>query len=145
MKAKLKGRKPWNKGVPQSDEAKQKNRITHTGKRHSQETKKLMSKAHKGIVHDGMFKKGQTPWNRGRNVARKIEKSLLRDFILERDKCCKVCGTPEAKEIHHIRPWHISKDNSPENLVLLCKSCHLSLHQAQRFGRPYNKDLLKVD
>ena len=142
MKAKLKGRSAWNKGIPQSDEAKKKNRESHLGKTPTEETKKLMSESHKGVVHSGMFKKGNSPWNRNRNTFRKIRKSLLRDFILERDKCCVECGNEQANVIHHIRPFAISKDNSSENLILMCKACHTSLHSKERFGKPYNKDLL---
>jgi len=143
MKAKLKGRPAWNKGIPHSDEAKHKNRIKHLGKKCSEETRLRMSEAHKSVVHEGMFKKGNIPWNKGRNVARKIERSLLRDKILERDKCCKICGNTKANVIHHIKPFESFEDHAEENLVLLCRSCHQSLHMSKENGRPYRKDLLK--
>jgi hypothetical protein len=39
------GSPAWNKGIPQSPEAKEKNRLSNTGKTHSEETKKKMSLA----------------------------------------------------------------------------------------------------
>ncbi|MBR5303473.1 MAG: GIY-YIG nuclease family protein [Candidatus Gastranaerophilales bacterium] len=43
-----KGETSWNKGIPQSSEAKEKNRIAHIGKKQSQETKLKRSKSLKG-------------------------------------------------------------------------------------------------
>lgn len=49
--------------------------------------------------------------------------------IRARDKVCQHCGkTPEqnrrALDVHHIIPYRISKDNSPSNLIALCRICH---------------------
>lgn len=143
MKAKLKGRPAWNKGIPASDEAKEKNRAKHLGKRVEEKTRDKMSLAHKGLIHDGLFRKGNIPWNTGRNTCPRINRTKLRKYIKNRDKVCLICGTNNAKAIHHIRPYEVSKDNSPENLALLCGNCHASLHNSKRFGRPYRKDLLK--
>lgn len=43
-----KGKIPWNKGIPISEELKQKLLATHLGKKHSEETRKKMSVARKG-------------------------------------------------------------------------------------------------
>lgn len=61
--------------------------------------------------------------------------SLIRD----RDKVCRHCGkTPKvngrALDVHHIIPYRISKDNSPENLVALCRSCHKRADHLARNG-----------
>ena len=49
--------------------------------------------------------------------------------IRKRDKVCQHCGmTPRkngrALDVHHTIPYRISKDNSPDNLITLCRSCH---------------------
>jgi len=58
----------------------------------------------------------------------------LRKLVLERDgyKCVKCgMGQEEARErghtlsIHHIVPWRDTQDNSMENLITLCQSCHM--------------------
>lgn len=58
----------------------------------------------------------------------------LRKLVLERDgyKCVKCgMGQEEARErghtlsIHHIVPWRDTQDNSIENLITLCQSCHM--------------------
>lgn len=49
--------------------------------------------------------------------------------VRERDKVCQHCGlTPEengrALDVHHIVPYRVTQDNSPENLITLCRACH---------------------
>lgn len=53
----------------------------------------------------------------------------LRMIIYKRDKwTCQICGVHCGKkdkiQCHHIIPYRISQDNSPENLITLCVSCH---------------------
>jgi hypothetical protein len=67
----LKGKTAWNKGIPRTQETKDKLRLKHLGKKHSAETKRKMSLAHGGTglsknhklkiknsVNTGRFKKG---------------------------------------------------------------------------------------
>lgn len=43
---------------------------------------------------------------------------------------CSYCGAENVTlGVHHITPIAEGGDNSPENLVLLCSTCHASLHQ----------------
>jgi len=55
-------------------------------------------------------------------------KQIIRPHILDRDNyTCKRCGANQETEIlnvHHIIPWSISKNDSDENLITLCRSCH---------------------
>lgn len=45
--------------------------------------------------------------------------------VVERDGCkCVVCQTSEQLTAHHKVPWHISRDDSPTNLVTLCRRHH---------------------
>lgn len=66
----------------------------------------------------------------------------VRERILERDgHKCRQCGCTqdEARErghtlsIHHIVPWEESRDNSDDNLITLCQSCHMQ--EEWRTGR----------
>jgi len=57
--------------------------------------------------------------------------------IRERDRVCRHCGkTPEengrALDVHHVIPYRISQDDSPSNLIALCRSCHkIADHKAR--------------
>lgn len=52
----------------------------------------------------------------------------IRASIIKRDgnKCMK-CGKTKMLTVHHIVKWSISKDDSPSNLITLCRSCHYSI------------------
>lgn len=49
-------------------------------------------------------------------------------FVRERDKVCQHCGaSPDVVgtlHVHHVIPWRLSRDDSPENLIALCNKCH---------------------
>lgn len=62
--------------------------------------------------------------------------------IRERDKICQMCGkTPEengkALDVHHINPARVSRDNSPENLIALCMSCHRKISASEQYDYPH--------
>lgn len=70
--------------------------------------------------------------------------------VRQRDNyICQKCNKPETKEethdVHHIIPKRISKDDSLENLITLCKSCHKKEdNKYLRFGiTKYVRDLQK--
>ena len=44
-----------------------------------------------------------------------------------KDSFCVLCGTSKGVHIHHIIPYRLTKDNSPENLVPLCRKHHKSV------------------
>lgn len=51
-----------------------------------------------------------------------------------------------ALDVHHIKPYRYTKDNSPENLVALCRSCHMrsvdrGRRGAARFAGPQQLEL----
>ena len=47
------------------------------------------------------------------------KKALKRD-----NNKCQRCGSDKYLDVHHIKEFKISQDNSLENLRTLCKSCH---------------------
>jgi 5-methylcytosine-specific restriction endonuclease McrA len=53
----------------------------------------------------------------------------LRQRVLGRDGWrCQSCGAMSKLEVHHKRFRCHSGDDSEENLITLCKDCHLILH-----------------
>ena len=45
--------------------------------------------------------------------------------IRKRDNfICQYCGKYPSTSVHHIIPRRIKIDNSPNNLITLCRSCH---------------------
>lgn len=61
----------------------------------------------------------------------------IKEQVRARDGVCRNCGKApkqngRALDVHHLRPYRFSGDNSPENLVALCRSCHM---QADDHGR----------
>jgi len=60
-----------------------------------------------------------------------ISKTLNKELVIKRDKgLCKLCNVP-FQIIHHIR-----YSGKIEDLVLLCRACHASIHQRAR-KEPY--------
>jgi len=64
----------------------------------------------------------------------KKKKGILdRQRIIDRDKVCKLCGKENSYDregrsrlhIHHIDP---KGDSTDDNLILLCKYCHQTVH-----------------
>ncbi len=48
---------------------------------------------------------------------------LSKRLIRKRDNLiCQVCGTANARQVHHIN--YMKSDNDPFNLITLCASCH---------------------
>ncbi len=49
----------------------------------------------------------------------------VRAEIIDRDGgACVRCGSMERLNVHHKNPYRLSGDNSPDNLITLCHSCH---------------------
>jgi ribosomal protein S27AE len=57
---------------------------------------------------------------------------VLKRFIRNRDKVCQICGVDNHLDIHHKDGTGLHKTEPPnqstDNLILLCHSCHLKLH-----------------
>ena len=54
-----------------------------------------------------------------------IEKIFKKSGISQASKYCWACKVLSKKLIKcHILPYRLSKDNNPENFMLLCKDCH---------------------
>ncbi len=124
----------------------------------SKQWRKNMSKSHIGKIHSGSFKKGhkhpketlkkiseslrgKKSWNYidgrskllsparyGKNWKKIRTRILIRD-----DYKCKNCGSHKSEvkfmDIHHINPFLISYNNSENNLITLCRRCHMEIEK----------------
>ncbi len=67
----------------------------------------------------------------GNRKSRQALKEMLRDTV----KACQLCGwndEPGVLELHHID--HNRKNNTPENVKLVCPNCHSIEHYKLRTG-----------
>lgn len=49
------------------------------------------------------------------------------------DNCCAICGSTRCLVVHHVDMNR--KNNHPDNLVKICRSCHAQVHRlAVNFG-----------
>lgn len=57
----------------------------------------------------------------------------MREKVLERDEHkCHKCGSTEKLVVHHLLPFRVVMDHKIENLITLCKTCHMRLHSINR-------------
>lgn len=98
------------------------------GKHHTTETNEKNSLAHKGKMM-GENNPRYTGYINKKYKIRMIDWLLLRQIVLERDNfTCQDCGKThhEVKlDVHHKIPFRVSQDNSLNNLITLCRSCHM--------------------
>jgi 5-methylcytosine-specific restriction endonuclease McrA len=78
-------------------------------------------------------------WRGGRALSYGARWKRIKEQIRARDRFCQSCGkSPEqngrALDVHHVHPFRFSGDNSPENLVTLCRSCHMRADDHGRAG-----------
>jgi len=114
----------------------------HRGMIHSKKSRKMMSITHKKMYALGINRppprKGirtsttmsQKEYER-RVMYSSIEWQTIRKQVYKRDRyTCQICGIRfrdhkgNGMNAHHIIPYRINKDNSLENLITLCNSCH---------------------
>jgi hypothetical protein len=120
-----KGENNPNYGKHPSEETKKKISEGKKGKHRSEETKKKLSEANKGEKNPNY--KGGTSLKEFKDIhgLEPEEWKKLAQEIRKRDNfTCQYCGKKGATDVHHIIPRRIRIDNSPENLITLCKSCH---------------------
>jgi hypothetical protein len=102
------------------------------GKHHTEETKKKMSDAKKGKLkgENNPNYKGGTSLKEFKDAygLEPEEWEKLAQEIRKRDNfTCQLCGKRGATDVHHIIPRRIKIDNSPDNLITLCRSCHMKV------------------
>lgn len=71
----------------------------------------------------------------------------LRGKILERDGYkCRICGSSENLEVHHMQALVYHGKSKEENLVTLCEECHVfapekSIEENEKYLKERNKDI----
>ena len=58
----------------------------------------------------------------------------LRQEALQRDKTCRTCDSSNRLQVHHRKYPRRWRDDSVNNLIVLCYDCHKAIH-APRLGR----------
>lgn len=62
----------------------------------------------------------RTPRIRGRGS----RWNTIRKEALRQTPFCACCGKTRHLQVHHIVPFRLTRDNSPTNLIPLCRACH---------------------
>ena len=121
MKCSRKGHGKWVKENQSGDNN------PFSGKKHSLETRRHLSKVKKRLFKLGIL----VPALKGKGNPDKYKRSLdlewrlIREKVLERDLyTCQWCGSQKRMEVHHIIPYRISKAHKETNLISLCRKCH---------------------
>ena len=117
-----KGKPSWNKGLPKEQQPKY-------GKPASQRQIENMRQV--GSQSHPAWNQGISEWSP------RIRIEELRKEALQRDQHkCTTCGSEKHLVIHHIKHWEEVKDwnliHNIENLKTLCRSCHQTIHNAQK-------------
>lgn len=122
----------------------------NTGKKSPLKTKEKISDTRKKLFASGEL----GHWNEGKHhsekTRKKISEGLLKgrepspkyygaDWNIQRTSClqrdgykCDGCHSTENLEVHHWEPYRFSFDNSLDNLVTLCRECHIEQHNFYR-------------
>lgn len=59
----------------------------------------------------------------------------LRQIVLKRDDyTCQKCGTRQKLDIHHKERFIKSKSNALDNLITLCRKCHMKIERLHGFN-----------
>lgn len=83
---------------------------------------------HYSLIHIG---ENHPNWKGGLEMDRGENWEEIAHQIRKRDGYkCVICGAKDKTlNVHHITPYRYTQDNSPNNLVTLCPSCHAYVEQ----------------
>ena len=156
-------RNPWNKSVPLSEERKRRLSVAQKGRKigpmaeeHkrkisaanlgricSEETKKRIRDAHKGIPHPQQTGAKHGMWRGGLSFLPYPPEfnSPLKKAIRERDGyTCQRCGSPNSRHVHHIN--YDKSDCRRENLISLCLPCNSRVNSQRAYWTGFFQGLL---
>lgn len=71
-------------------------------------------------------------WTGGKVTYRGAGWNSIKEQAKRRDGyVCQKCGATETLEVHHITPYRLTQDNSLENLITLCRLCHIRIEHGK--------------
>jgi 5-methylcytosine-specific restriction endonuclease McrA len=70
---------------------------------------------------------------------------LIYQQIVEEQPYCQLCGSTEWLEIHHIIYKSQLGKTTKDNLIRLCKKCHMKCHSNKRVWQPILIERIKKD
>lgn len=82
--------------------------------------------------------KGKSPVKSGKNKKVTVTKEIY-NIVIERDKyCCRLCGSTNWIQLHHILYRSQRKDliNDINNCIMLCDNCHRLVHNNKKKWQP---------
>ena len=153
----MEGKKHPLYGKKRSEETKQKIREGNIGKTIPEETKQKISKALKGkyvgknnpMYGRSLAGENSPHWQGGKSFEDYgIEfNKELKQFIKNRD--FNICQTPNCLNTDNLDVHHIDydkKNNIPENLTTLCKSCHMKTNgkNNREYWISYYKEIVSI-
>lgn len=99
----------------------------------TQDLAAMLALRHQGLTYDSIGQRYGTSRQRIRQLLSQMTDSVKAKVWQRANGCCEICGKPEAQcsrrlEYHHKEPI-IEGYNQPENLLLLCQSCHRHIHK----------------
>ena len=53
--------------------------------------------------------------------------------ILGKEKRCEICGSKRNIDVHHKDKNY--RNNTAENIMIVCRSCHMKLHRNKDYGK----------
>lgn len=75
---------------------------------------------------------------------KRIPNQILNNVLIKSKFCCALCRDKKAHFIiHHIEEYLVSKNNSEDNLIVLCPNCHAKVHSKSEISRNITPDILK--
>ena len=119
-----KGQKAWNKGISPS-----------------KETIEKISGSNSSNWKEGIW---TILFEEGYNMTYPEWKKLAQEIRIRDRFICQYCGASRSTQVHHVIPRRIKVDNSPGNLITLCKSCHNKIERLTNKYLIENKDPMEI-
>ena len=91
-------------------------------------------------AHRSAVRRSYNQYHRDPDSAARYDRNWrqIRDLYIDKHPLCERCLDAgryrPAEEVHHIRPLADGGDNSDDNLMSLCKSCHSRITLASTRG-----------
>lgn len=75
---------------------------------------------------DACYRKTNNATRRGKRGGANYYREL---FVLERGGVCQKCGGDDELNLHHVLPITQGGQHTPQNVLVLCRPCHLAEHR----------------